>query len=283
MTSRQYEGHGLPRISGLGLLAGLYDAVLCDIWGVVHNGVTAHAGAVDALTRFRSGGGRVVLISNAPRPAGEVEKMLAALDVPRAAWDAIVTSGDMTRLLLQARAGQAMYHLGPARDRAVFDGIAVRLTQPEDAAFVLCTGLFDDDKEEPESYRDALALLRQRGLDMICANPDLVVERGGRLVYCAGALAQLYETLGGRVIYAGKPHLPIYEHALEVLGADSRRVLAIGDSVRTDLAGAAGAGLDALFIIGGIHAGEDGGEEALVRMFQEAGVAPQAVLDRLRW
>jgi HAD superfamily hydrolase (TIGR01459 family) len=188
--------------------------------------------------------------------------MLDRLGVPRTAYDDIVTSGDVARELVAARPGATVHHIGPARDRPIFSALELRFGSVEAADYVVCTGLFDDETETPEHYRDLLARMRARGLLMLCANPDLVVERGDKLIYCAGAIADLYRTMGGDVIYTGKPHRPIYEQALGavavVRGAAPApaRVLAIGDSVRTDLKGAAGAGLDCLFITGGIHAEE---------------------------
>lgn len=276
------------RIAGFADLAAAYDGLLCDIWGVVHNGVAAHRPAVDALRRYRAGGGCVVLVSNAPRPAGEVRKQLFALGVSADAFDAVITSGDITRSLIAERDGKTFFHLGPERDVAVFAGFEQALAPAGSADFVLCTGLLDDTSETPDDYRDLFSGLVERGVEMVCANPDLVVERGGALVYCAGSLAQAYEHMGGRVVYAGKPHRPIYDMALAMLaearGADivRARVLAVGDSIRTDLRGAREAGLDALFIVGGIHAGELGGDAA-ARMFAEAGVMPRYVMDALGW
>lgn len=277
------------RIEGLSEIAGDYRGLLCDVWGVLHNGVKAHAAAVDALCRFREGGGRVVLITNAPRPARQVREQLHRLGATEAAYDAIVTSGDVTRNLLAERVGAAMYHLGPERDRAVFEGLDLTLENPERAEFVLLTGLFDDDVETPEDYRDLLVELRARDLEAICANPDIVVERGDRRVYCAGALAQSYEALGGTVVYSGKPYPPIYETALTLFADMSaepvpkRKILAIGDSISTDLKGAAAFGLDMLFITSGIHADEGGGPERLEALFADAGVRPRASLEALVW
>lgn len=279
-----------PRgIAGLSEIAGDYQGLLCDVWGVVHNGVAAHGAAVEALCRFREGGGRVVLITNAPRPARQTREMLRRLRVTDAAYDAIVTSGDVTRNLLAGRAGGAMFHLGPDRDKPVFQGLDFAVKGPEQAEFVLLTGLFDDKVETPEDYRELLAKLCARGLEVICANPDIVVERGGRHVYCAGALAQSYEALGGTVIYAGKPYPPIYEAALRLFAETAggpvpkRKILAIGDSIRTDLKGAAQAGFDTLFIMSGIHADEGAAPERLERLFADAGVRPRAVLETLVW
>jgi HAD superfamily hydrolase (TIGR01459 family) len=275
-------------------LASRYDAVLCDVWGVVHNGVAVYAGAVDALARFRAGGGTVVLISNAPRPREWVVRSLDRLAVPRASYDGLVTSGDVTRAFLAGHPGETVLLIGPERDHTIFDGLGVAFGAVEAADYAVCTGLYDDETETPEDYGDLLARMRQRALFMVCANPDLVVERGDRLVYCAGAIADRYANLGGEVMYAGKPHRPIYQEAFAQIaaargtGVPPARVLAIGDSVRTDLAGAAQAGIDCLFVAGGIHAEELGGRHApdlgaLALIFAEAGVAPVAVMPRLVW
>jgi HAD superfamily hydrolase (TIGR01459 family) len=276
------------------LLAPRYDAVLCDVWGVVHNGVAAHADAVDALSRFRSGGGTAILISNAPRPREWVVRSLDRLHVPRGSYDGIVTSGDVTRAFLAGHPGKTVLLIGPERDHSIFDGLGVAFGTVEAADYAVCTGLYDDDNETPEDYRDLLGRIRARALLMVCANPDLVVERGDRLVYCAGAIADLYAGLGGEVLYAGKPHRAIYQEAFAQVAAargaavPPGRVLAIGDSVRTDLAGAAQAGIDCLFVTAGIHAEELGARHApdltaLAAMFAEAGVAPTAVMRRLVW
>lgn len=268
-----------------------YDIALCDIWGVVHNGVTAWPAACDALTRFRERGGRVALITNAPRPSDKVQSMLTRLAVPDSVRDVIVSSGDITRGEIAAHDGARIFHLGPGRDLSLFEGFNVTRVGADDAELIVNTGLFDDDDETPDDYRDLLAGFAGRGLRMVCANPDIVVERGDRLVYCAGALADLYESLGGDVLWAGKPHAPIYARALEELGCRDiprRRCLAIGDSIRTDMRGAEDYGVDALFIAGGIHAGEMGGRDSSVAgrlqaAFDEAGVAPKAVMGALAW
>lgn len=275
-------------------LAGGYDALLCDVWGVVHNGVVAPPEASDALVRFRAGGGRVVLISNAPRPGSVVARQLATLRVPRAAYDAIVTSGDVTRGIIAEHGDAPVFQLGPPRDEAVFEGLAAPRVRFEDAAYVVCTGLFDDETQTPDDYRGLLERMRARELAMICANPDVVVERGERLLYCAGALADLYAQMGGAVVYTGKPYRPIYERALRQAeaarggGIAPERVLAIGDSLRTDVAGAQGFGIDCLFVTSGIHAEALGARDQpdlrkLARLFAQAGVAPKAATTRLAW
>jgi HAD superfamily hydrolase (TIGR01459 family) len=283
-----------PFISHFSTLASAYDVVLCDVWGVMHNSVVAFADACTALTRFRRQGGTVVLITNAPRPAEVVMALLDGLKVPRAAYDAIVSSGDVTRAIIAARAGKSAFHVGPARDVPIFEGLDAPLAPLERADYVVCSGLFDDTTESPQDYKALIATMRERGLTMVCANPDMVVERGDKLVYCAGAVADLYASAGGSVLYAGKPYRPIYEQALDIARSvrgretEHRRLLAVGDSVRTDLEGAAAFGIDCLFVTGGIHAEELGGREqpnaaALDDIFAAAGLVPKAVTQRLVW
>jgi HAD superfamily hydrolase (TIGR01459 family) len=276
-------------------LARGYDVLLCDIWGVVHNGVAAFPDACDALARFRAGGGTAILVTNAPRASEAVVRILDRMNVAHDVYDAIVSSGDVTRGIVARRPGQRVFHLGPERDHSIFTALDVTFAPLEDADYVVCTGLFDDTIETPDSYRDMLAAMRARSLFMVCANPDVVVERGDTLVYCAGALADAYATLGGEVLYCGKPHAPIYDMALQTAASlrggriPSRdRVLAIGDSVRTDLKGAAAFGLDVMFVTSGLHAEHYGSREApdleaLNKVFAEAGVAPKAVVSALKW
>jgi HAD superfamily hydrolase (TIGR01459 family) len=275
-------------------LADGYDVVLSDVWGVVHNGIAATPEACDALTRFREGGGTVVLITNAPRPGANVRLILDRLGVPHSAYDAIVSSGDVAHALMSARPGQRVFHIGPARDLPIFDELDAPLTDLESADYVVCSGLTDDTVETPQDYHGVIERMRARKLTMICANPDIVVERGETLVYCAGAIADLYAAAGGDVVYAGKPYRPIYDQALAVAatvrGAPVAhdRLLAIGDSVRTDLKGAAALGIDSLFVTAGIHAEELGARNdpdavTLSKILAAAGVVPKAVLHRLSW
>ena len=252
----------LPSISGLADLAGRYDAVLSDVWGVVHNGVEAFPTAVDALSQFRAAGGKVVFITNAPRPSGPIIEMLDRLGVHRAAYDAIVSSGDATRTMIGKYRGRAIHHVGPpTEDDALYDGLDVRRTGADEAEVVVVTDL-DTDEDTPEMYRERARLWLSRRLPMICANPDRVVEHGDKIIYCGGALGDLYAAMGGMVLMAGKPYQPIYEEAFRLaeLAAgrpiDKSRVLAIGDSVRTDATGAAQFGVDLLFVTGSIHAAE---------------------------
>ena len=276
-------------------LARGYDVLLCDVWGVVHNGVAAFTAACEALTRFRAGGGTVILITNAPRPGAAVQKILDRFGVPHDAYDAITTSGDVTRGIVESRLSERVFHLGPRRDLPIFAGLDVTFAPPETADYVVCSGLFDDATETPENYRELLAAMRARSLFMVCANPDIVVERGDTLLYCAGALADAYVELGGEALYCGKPYAPIYEVALGKAAAcrggevpPRSRVLAIGDSIRTDLKGAASFGVDCLFVISGIHAEEFGGRgtpdlSGVNAMFAAAGVAPKALTRKLEW
>lgn len=295
--------HLAPRLlDGLSDLAGHYDVLLCDIWGVVHDGRAAFAPALDALRRVRHGGGTVVFITNAPRPRAPVLAQMRDLGVTPDAFDAIVTSGDVTVAAVAARADAAAHHIGPPRDLALFEAVRAqtgqvpRLTGVEDADYVVVTGLFDDETETPAHYADALAAMRRRGLPMICANPDIVVHIGNKLRYCGGALAEAYAALGGETILAGKPHAPIYRAALDEAARhsgrpiDRTRVLAVGDGLVTDVAGAAGQKLDMLFITTGIHRDDlhpegDGLLDRLAYAERLARLAhrPLAAMPRLAW
>jgi HAD superfamily hydrolase (TIGR01459 family) len=255
--------------AGLSEISGAYDALLCDVWGVIHNGVEAFPAACEALARFRAERGPVILISNAARPHPPVIEQLDGLKVPRDSYSAMVTSGDATRVLLAERAPGPAWRIGDERDRPLYAGLGIEFADLEDAAFISVSGPYDDENEGPEDYRDRFIRGVERGLPMICANPDIVVQRGDKLIYCGGALAQLYEALGGRVTMAGKPYPPIYamslSRAAETLGRalDPARVLCIGDGLPTDVRGANAQGLDVLFVASGIHGGETIGPDGL--------------------
>ncbi|HWA91000.1 MAG TPA: TIGR01459 family HAD-type hydrolase [Rhizomicrobium sp.] len=272
----------LPRIlSGLGEIASDYDSLVCDVWGVLHNGRVANRAAVEALRKFRETG-KVVLLSNAPRPKRDLLVQFERYGIPDDAYDEIVTSGIATRLDLERRRPATMYHLGPARDRGIFEGLGIQETDIGRAEVVLNSGLFDDDVETPDDYRDRLAAMKAHGLPMLCANPDWVVQRGGKLIWCAGALADAYEKIGGRVIYYGKPKPEIYELVRQTAAG---KLLAIGDGLHTDIKGANAAGIDALFIADGIH-GEDVREMTpahLAELFAGAGVTARAAMRSLSW
>ncbi|MFN6977552.1 MAG: TIGR01459 family HAD-type hydrolase, partial [Gemmobacter sp.] len=279
---------------------GRYEAVYCDLWGCLHDGRAAFPEAVAALRAFRAGGGRVVLVTNSPRPRPAVLRQLARLGVPDDCWDDVATSGDAAQAALAAGAvGRRVWHLGPETDVSFFTDTAediagldrIERTRFEDAEGIVCTGLFDDAAETPEDYRGRLMLAKQRGLPMLCANPDIVVDFGDRRVWCAGALAEFYVELGGQAFWFGKPHPPIYDLAarrLERLAGgpvEPGRILAIGDGVATDVAGAAGEGIDALFVTGGLAAGDLGAapEGAAVSAWLAGrNAAPRYAIHRLR-
>lgn len=249
-------------LSSLSDWPGRYDVIFSDVWGVVHNGLSPHPAAGAALTAFRKQGGVVIMISNAPRPFWAVIEQLDQIGVVRTAYDGVVTSGDVTQELARAQPIGRCYHIGSSRDEPLFRELAVQRVPLADAGFIICSGLRDDETERAEDYRPELAAAAGRDLIMICANPDLVVERGHRLIPCAGALAEIYAELGGKVIQAGKPHPPIYEATLAKAAQEmgkvpaKNRILAIGDAIRTDIAGAHAFGIDSVFLSAGIHSQE---------------------------
>jgi len=281
-------------MSSLSDLAPNYDAVLSDVWGVVHNGVAAYGDAVEALRAFRKAGGRVVLITNAPRASAPIIDMLDRMGVPRDAYDAVVSSGDVTREMIAPYRGKVIHHIGPATiDDSLYEGLGVIRGPAEDAAAVVVTDL-DTDDDTPDMYKDRIKVWLARNLPLICANPDRVVEHGGRIIYCGGALADLYEAHGGRIRMAGKPYRQIYDEALRLAEAaagrslERTRILAIGDSVRTDAIGAANAGLDLMFITGSIHAHEldafgSPDPEAIRALVAPSGARLKGFMPRLAW
>jgi HAD superfamily hydrolase (TIGR01459 family) len=283
----------LPRLlSGLGEIAPEHDALICDVWGVLHNGRFAYPEAAEALRRFRASRGPVVLLTNAPRPVGDIEQMFLRLGVPLDCYDAIMTSGVAAREDLASRAKNGvlkMLHLGPERDRGVFAELPVESAAVEQADIVLNTGLYDDETETPEDYADIFAKMRARDLTMLCANPDIVVERGEKLIWCAGALARDYEKLGGEVVYYGKPHRPIYDTVLalaeKIAGRKILRPLAVGDGADTDIKGANKMGIDALFIAQGVHAAQLGDltVDGIAQLFAVPGVHAKAAMRALVW
>lgn len=277
------------RINGLSAIASEYDSLICDVWGVVHNGRTPYATAVAAMQEYRRTRGPVILLSNAPRLATDVQGQLEKIGVVRDTYDIIVTSGEATRMEIARRARERqlpLLHIGPSRDNGVFEALDVRLTNADEADVALVTGLYDDEKEGPEDYRPMLERLAARGLAMICANPDVVVQRGERLIYCAGAIARLYEAMQGTVIYYGKPHPPVFHAAVAAArqkGA-GERPLVIGDNLETDIAGANKVGLDALFIAGGVHGAELAkNHESAGVLLAQAGAQARAWMNVLAW
>ncbi|MDP2213865.1 TIGR01459 family HAD-type hydrolase [Phenylobacterium sp.] len=286
----------MPLLPGLSVLADRYDALLCDVWGVLHNGREAYPGVAEALGKFQAKGGHVLLLSNAPRPSDALPIMFERMGIPHDVYDGILTSGDATKIYLASHArGTRCYYIGPERDLTLFDGTGVASVAEAEGEFILVTGPFDDETEGPEDYRAQFTALAARGLPLICANPDIIVERGDRHIYCAGALARLYEELGGEVVYFGKPHGPVYEIArkrlAELAGAaiPDARILAVGDGPLTDVKGANDTGIDALFITGGIAAADCGPsaeapeEERVDLVLSRAGVKAVGAMPRLVW
>jgi HAD superfamily hydrolase (TIGR01459 family) len=290
------EGNGMadsPEIIGsLEDVSKAYSAILCDVWGVVHNGERHFPAAASALARAREAEIPVVLITNSPRRNVDVVAQMNAIGVPSSAYDRVVTSGDVTRDLI-AEGPRKIFHIGGDRDFTIYDGLDVELVEEFEASGVVCTGLFDDEVEKPEDYSELLRRLRARNLPFICANPDIMVERGERIIWCAGALARDYAQLGGRTLIAGKPYAPVYEVAMkevaDIVGrpVERSRVLAIGDGMMTDVKGAVDNGFDVLYVSGGIHARDYGDASQpdparLVTFLEKHGYRPVAVIPKLR-
>lgn len=288
-----------PRfISSLADLAGDYDALLCDAWGVIHNGVQLTPGIAHALTQFRDRRGPVVILTNAPKPSDTIPPQLDRLGLARGAYDAIVTSGDATRDAIGEFLPKPAYRLGPDYDDVLYQGLDINWAPLDEASFIVCTGLLEAHPNDPEAHRPLLEAGAARGLPMICANPDTVVNYGGRILICAGALAEIYQSLGGAVTYGGKPHARIYASAMDRVSAllgdavERRRVLAVGDSVATDIAGANANGFDAVFITGAggvndeINNGVDDRrvlEDQIMALLGEHDARAVAVMERLTW
>ena len=272
-------------IAGLADIADRYDAVLCDIWGVVHNGRTGHDGAVEALHRFRAEHGPVVLVSNSPRPSVAIPQQFVSVGIDEVFYDAIVTSGDATVDELARRAPGPAFKIGPERDDRIYEGLEMNFAELDDAAFISCTGLFEDATETPDDYRDLLSRGVERNLPMVCANPDVTVKVDGETIYCGGALAELYAELGGEVIYSGKPHPPIYRLSRawmeEVTGVVPlpERILFIGDNIFTDLVGAAREGFGSLYIQDGLH----GRGDELAAVLRRHGIRADFIAPALVW
>lgn len=289
--------HGPTPITGLSEVAPGYGALLCDAWGVIHNGKRLFPGVAEALVRFREAHGPVIILTNAPRLSDIIPEQLDKLGLPRAAYDAVVTSGDATLAEVRARSEAPFFRLGPDKDDTVFEAAGVAFVEADDAEFILCTGLFDDLSETPDDYRDMLSGLAAKNLPMICANPDKVVKYGDRLIYCAGALGDLYEELGGEVILGGKPHAPIYRLAREKLAelADQSNSpsplppLAIGDGFQTDILGANNQDIEVIYVADGIYSAESRGEDGALdpakvdQLLSQYGVHAAYVMEGLTW
>ena len=282
-----------PVIQSLSEISSRYDALFCDLWGCVHNGQQAYPAAIAALRAFRAKGGVVALLTNAPRPSDQVAAGFARLGIPADAFDLVVSSGDAAAEALAAgMVGQKVYHIGPAKDDGLFRlAPAVTRVALADAEGIVCTGPFHEDTETPADYRGSFLLAQSMGLKLLCANPDLVVDLGEKRIYCAGALAQLYDQMGGESLYFGKPHSPIYQlvrNRLAARGIEDDRILCIGDGIGTDVAGGIAEGLDTLFVTGGLAAAEFGTDPdapdpvLLTAWLASQTASPTAAIGRLR-
>lgn len=276
-------------------VASRYDAIISDVWGVLHNGLAATSGAPEALAAARDAGLAVVLLTNAPRPPDSIRAQLRDLRVIDTAYDAIISSGGVTRALITREGDAPFHHLGPERDFPIFEGLKARPAPLDQAQYILCTGLLDDEVETAEDYRPLLEKALARKLRLYCANPDLVVERGTKLIPCAGAIADLYEHMGGEAIFVGKPHPLVYEHARAEITAKlgrnvpGSRILCIGDAFRTDVAGAQTAGHDCIMTLAGIHGhqiglkGSDFDRAAFEALARQSGARPTMTMVSLIW
>ncbi|WP_316861456.1 TIGR01459 family HAD-type hydrolase [uncultured Cohaesibacter sp.] len=282
------------RLAGLSAIAPNYKGILSDIWGVLHNGVAFDICAVDSLTRFRKDYGPVILLTNAPRPSGSICEQLDRLKVPRDCYDAVVTSGDVSRKALLDTGKTKVLHIGPERDFPLYEGLDLHLVGEDEAEMVSCTGLLDDTIQTPDDYDELLKRLAQRDLPFVCANPDRIVDRGGKLVYCAGSLADRFEAYGGEPTFVGKPEAPIYKAAIAELNkangapVDKSDMLIVGDSLPTDMRGAHYQKIDALFITSGIHAEDfgpthDPDDERVTLRLTHEDVESIGFMTRLAW
>jgi HAD superfamily hydrolase (TIGR01459 family) len=280
----------IPILAGVREISKGRKAWLCDVWGVLHEGVAAFPRAIEACRTFRRLGGEIILISNSPRPSDAVLEHLAQIGVPRDSFDALVTSGDVTRSLVEAYTGAPVFHLGPERDKVFFEGLDVEFVPAGRASTVVCTGFFDEDRETPEDYDAMLAAFAARRVPMICANPDLYVERGTKLLPCSGLLAERYAALGQTVLQAGKPYAPIYDLAFKKLSKPFARgdLLAIGDGIDTDIKGASEQGIDAIYVASQVHIKDAAGlgaisEAVLGELFASRPFRPSGAMLHLAW
>lgn len=295
-ASQTASDNGRCRVIGsLAEISDQYDATFCDLWGCYHNGVAVYPAAAAALTAFRGAGGTVILLTNAPRPAASVQMMLDRMGAPAESYDAIVSSGDACKAALQSGShGDAFSYVGPERDRHVLTDAGFSEAPIDSATAILLTGLRDDRTETPADYVDELQAWHARGLTVLCANPDVIVDRGDQRLWCAGAIARDYEAIGGRVLYFGKPHLPVYQRCHDVLSGllghetPHDRILAIGDGIATDVPGGIAAGLDTVYVTGGLAARDLGpdpehpAQDLLDAHLDDVGLAPKYAIGRLR-
>ena len=263
-----------------------YDALICDVWGVIHNGRELFESVNDCLVNFRSKQKPVVLLSNAPRPSKYIERMLNQLGLDRKSFNEIVTSGDLTMSVLnESHYGSKCYHIGPDRDLNIFDGVNVSRVSFDEADFLFVTGLFDDETEDENSYSSILDEAKKRNLKLICANPDIVVQRGEKLIPCAGAIAKKYEEIGGKAINIGKPFSPIFDKAVNLIKGinenQNPRIIVIGDGLETDIKGANILKMDSLLVLGGLFASES--ERNIIEVLKKKNIFPSYYTEELKW
>lgn len=261
-------GNSLSSLSGLREVVGNYHGIICDVWGVLHNGVAATQGAWEALLAARRAGLPIVLLTNAPRPSQLIADQLQEFGIPAKCYDYIISSGSVCRAEIEKEGNKPFFHIGPERDLPLFEGLEVQPSRFEDAQYIVCTGLFYDETERAEDYHRLLVAALNKRMRLFCANPDLVVDRGNRIIPCAGAIGDFYEKMGGQTIWIGKPKPYVYILSRQLIASERKlksqssnttgplRILCIGDSLRTDVAGAKEAGCDSLMTLAGIHARE---------------------------
>ncbi|HQT67166.1 MAG TPA: TIGR01459 family HAD-type hydrolase [Acetobacteraceae bacterium] len=275
-------------MTGFAPIAAQYDGFIVDLWGVIHDGIKPFPGVIDCLTKLREADKRVVFLSNAPRRAASIARVLAGMGIAPDLYTGIVTSGEAVYLGLRDRSGEfadlgrVLVHLGPPRDRNLFQGLDLtEIDTPADADFLLNTGPDDHHPPDDASFFDPLLNASlEAGLPMICANPDLEIVRDGKRIICAGLLAQIYQARGGRVIQRGKPDAAIYQPVMALLATDPARTLAVGDSLRTDIAGAKAAGIDAAWVLSGLH---DLPLSDAPAYAAREGLNPAVILPAFRW
>ncbi|AHM04318.1 HAD superfamily protein involved in N-acetyl-glucosamine catabolism [Roseibacterium elongatum DSM 19469] len=286
-------------IESLSEISDRYDVLFCDLWGCVHNGLEPYAEAIDAMRAFKAKGGTVLLLTNSPRPRASIERQLNKMGLPKDTWDVIATSGDSARLAMwRGAVGEKVYFIGEDHDEGFFrpmelaeDAVDITRVPLAEADGIVCTGPFDP-MADPSVMRPEFLLAKTRGLKFLCANPDIVVDRGETREWCAGALAQLYTEMGGESLYFGKPHPPIYDLArrrLQQFGrpASTERILAIGDGIRTDVLGGMGESIDTVFITGGLAREETGTQrqpdpEKLQAFLTDAQLSPTYAIGMFR-
>ena len=276
----------IKKINNFEDIEGNYDALICDVWGVIHNGRELFEGVNDCLVNFRSKQKPVVLLSNAPRPSKYIERMLNQLGLDRKSYNEIVTSGDLTMSVLnESHYGSKCYHIGPDRDLNIFDGVNVSRVSFEEADFLFVTGLFDDETEDENSYSSILDESKKRNLKLVCANPDIVVQRGEKLIPCAGAISKKYKEIGGKVVNIGKPFSPIFDKAVNLIKGinenQNPRIVVIGDGLETDIKGANILKMDSLLVLGGLFASES--ERNIIEVLKKKNIFPSYYTEELKW